>query len=138
MGGRIGSGTYYGDNDSGISLVWEAFDGSIVNFYYEFDDDLDIDVEDDYDDPALHGADYLDFVRPLSDAECRDIADDDDSSDDDNSDDDDSSSSDSSDDSSDDDNGNDGGGDDDDSSSSSGATHLVTSTITLVIAFFIL
>jgi len=88
----IGSGVWVESDISGISLMFRLRNGDLGNFWWEYDDDGEINTFTDFD--TLHNYDIYDDSGNASDNDCSENefiltgADDDDDSDDDNADDD--------------------------------------------------
>lgn len=69
LDGKIGSGVYYEENGNlGISLLFTYANGEIGNFYWQTDDDGDIDTVLDYN--SLHSYDILERIGSPTNSEC--------------------------------------------------------------------
>eukprot|EP01023_Acetabularia_acetabulum_P017844 TRINITY_DN1897_c0_g1_i9.p1 TRINITY_DN1897_c0_g1~~TRINITY_DN1897_c0_g1_i9.p1 ORF type:complete len:323 (-),score=38.76 TRINITY_DN1897_c0_g1_i9:119-1003(-) len=67
-GEEIGSGIWVANTGSGISLMFRLSDGSVGNFWWEYDDEGDIDTFTDF--HTLHDYDIYQANGNASDSEC--------------------------------------------------------------------
>eukprot|EP01025_Chloroclados_australasicus_P005009 TRINITY_DN11406_c0_g1_i2.p1 TRINITY_DN11406_c0_g1~~TRINITY_DN11406_c0_g1_i2.p1 ORF type:complete len:299 (+),score=29.85 TRINITY_DN11406_c0_g1_i2:49-897(+) len=67
-GEEIGSGVWFESTASGISLVFRLSDGSLGNFWWEYDDEGEIDTVADF--GTLHGYDIYRHLDSTTSGEC--------------------------------------------------------------------